>query len=277
MPDLKEISAMLIGSDAELRGRITRNTASSAVTLFAVYESNGTSHLKLAGSGTLVVMGHHYGILTAAHVWEDVLRPASQMGITLTDNINHRHLLDIQNIIPTTMKPSGSVWNEWGPDLAFLQIPAVNVGAIQTYLVFEDLNSPSPKPDVKQALEVWVAIGTPEETGTFTQQHASVEMRSHCLSAPPLYRTEPGSKDDYYDFEVETGVGGVPNSFGGFSGGGLWMVLVYPSSQMPGGVDWVRSLQGVIYWQSPVLDGRRTIRCHGPESLSSLFRIVAEK
>jgi len=272
-PTLEEIRTLLMNS-TELTSRITRNVGSSTVTLFAVHQANGTEELKLAVSGSLVAMGSHHGVLTAAHVWEQALRPASQMGITLTDNINHQHLISIQNITATVVKPHGSQWSEWGPDLAFLRLPDVHVRPIETYLVFESLYTPPPKPPVTQVLEVWVASGTPEETGTFTQQAASVEIMGHCLQEQPAYTRVSEKRTDYYDFEAEAGVGGVPQSFAGFSGAGLWRVFVYPSGEAAGGVDWVKGLEGVVFWQFPLLNGHRRIRSHGPESISSLVKTV---
>src|SRR5438477_2056323 len=98
-----EIASMLRGSE-ELRQKIVRNLGSSTVALFAVFNDKGKNRLELAGSGTLACIGNSHYILTAAHVWEEVLRSAVKLGITLTDNINHRTLIDVNTVVPTTRK-----------------------------------------------------------------------------------------------------------------------------------------------------------------------------
>jgi len=210
-----EIEAMLRGS-GDLRRRIVRNLGSSTVALFAVFDSHGSDLLKLAGTGTLAVVGDSYGILTAAHVWEGVLKSAVKLGITLTDNINHKCLLDVSTVVPTIMRDSASEWNERGPDIAFLRIPSEFVGGITAFQVFEDLKKP-PKPLGVESVECWVAMGTPEELGTFTQTHAAVQISGDFVDPQSQRRGE----HDYYDFEVNTERVGMPKSFGGFSGGGL--------------------------------------------------------
>ena len=263
LPNLSDIEDMLRGS-GDLRQRIVRNLGSSTVALFAVSHSHGSDLLKLAGTGTLAVVGDSYGILTAAHVWEGVLKSAVKLGITLTDNINHKRLMDVSTVAPTIIRDTASGWNEWGPDIAFLRIPSEFVGGIKAFQVFEDLKAP-PKPLGVESLECWVAMGTPEELGTFTRTHAEVQISGDFV----VPRSQNHGEHDYYDFQVDTRRAGMPKSFGGFSGGGLWRVLVY-YSPLTGKVDWAQRLKGVIFWQSPSVEGRRMIRCHGPTSILSL-------
>lgn len=262
MSKLSEIEAMLRGS-GDLRQRIVRNLGSSTVALFAVFDSHGADVLKLAGTGTLALVGDSHGILTAAHVWEDVIKSAAKLGITLTDNINHKCLIDVSTVVATVVRDSASDWNEWGPDIAFLRIPSEFVGGVKAFQVFEDLKAP-PKPLGVEFLECWVAMGTPEELGTFTQTHAAVQISGDFVDPRSHIRGE----HDYYDFEVDTQREGMPKSFEGFSGGGLWRVLVY-HSPVTGKIDWAQRLKGVIFWQSPPVEGRRMIRCHGSKSILS--------
>lgn len=267
MSKLAEIEAMLRGS-GDLRQRIVRSLGSSTVALFAVSRSGGSDLLKLAGTGTLAVVGNSYGILTAAHVWEDVLKSAVKLGITLTDKINHKCLMDVAAVVPTIMKDKAAGWNEWGPDIAFLRIPSEFVGGIKAFQVFENLSA-LPKPLGVDCLDGWVAMGTPEELGNFTQTHAEVQISGDFVDP----RSQSRGAHDYYDFEVDTQRAGMPKSFGGFSGGGLWRVLVY-FSPLTGKVDWAQRLKGVIFWQFPIVEGRRMIRCHGSKSILAIAENV---
>jgi hypothetical protein len=255
----------MLRGPGDLRQRIVRNLGSSTVALFAVFNSGGVDLLKLAGTGTLVVVGDFYGILTAAHVWKDVLKSAAKMGITLTDNISHKRLIDIETIVPTILKAYGSKWDEWGPDLALLRIPSEFVGGINPFQVFEELKAPG-KPLNVDCLECWVAMGTPEELGSFTQYHAEVQISGDFVE--PQYHSN--GEHDYYDFQVDTTRPGMPKDFGGFSGGGLWRVLVY-SSPVTGNIDWAQRLKGVVFWQFPIVNGDRVIRCHGPNSILAML------
>jgi hypothetical protein len=97
--NLSEIAAILRGP-GDLRQRIVRYLGRSTVALFGVFDSNGADFLKPAGTGSLVIVGNSHGILTAAHLWDEVLKSAVKIGITLTDNINHKFLIDVQAIVP---------------------------------------------------------------------------------------------------------------------------------------------------------------------------------
>ena len=116
MSKLVDIEAMLRGS-GDLRQRIVRNLGNSTVALFAVFDSHGTDLLKLAGTDSLAVVGDSHGILTAAHVWVDVLKPGVKLGITLTNNINHKCVIDVSTVVATVVRDSASGWNQWGPDM----------------------------------------------------------------------------------------------------------------------------------------------------------------
>src|SRR5690349_4575730 len=122
---------MLRNSD-DLRSRIVRNLGSCTVALFGVSVSAEGEQLLLAGTGTLIERnGLHY-ILTAAHVWEEVLESSSKVGITLAEGIDHRHLFDTRAVLPEkTLKEK--MWGEWGPDITLLRIPIEHVGGIKAF------------------------------------------------------------------------------------------------------------------------------------------------
>jgi len=218
----------------------------------------------LAGTGTLVYVGDSYYILTAAHVWEEVLKSAVKLGITLTENRDHQNLTEVYAFVPAIFKPEDSRWNEWGPDLAMLRIPPMRVGGIMASQVFEYLNAP-PKHLNVDCLECWVAMGTPKELGIFTQNHAEVQISGRFVDVKYHHRGEY----DYYDFQMDTTSPDMPKSFGGFSGGGLWRVMVYCSRET-GEIDWARRLKGVTFYEFPIENGYRVLRSHGPESITTV-------
>lgn len=104
----------MLRKSADLRQEIVRSLGSSTTPLFAVFRRSKDAELKLAGSGSFVFVGGSHYILTAAHVWEKVLKFAVKIGIVLPDNIKHSYLIDVDAITTTTLKPKSSVWTEWG-------------------------------------------------------------------------------------------------------------------------------------------------------------------
>jgi hypothetical protein len=254
----------MLRKSGDLRQEIVRSLCSSTTPLFAVFGTSNDAELKLAGSGSFVLVGGTHYILTAAHVWEKVLKFAVKVGIVLTDNIAHSCLIDVAVIVPTILAPKNSHWTEWGCDLALLRIPPELVGGIKAFHFFEYLESP-PKPPAVKSCECWVVVGTPVELGTFTKNFAEVEVTGRFVDPKPLRR----GKHDYFDLNLDSASPGLPKSWGGLSGGGLWRVLVYCSPET-GKIDWVQRLTGVPFWEFPLKRRYRVIRAHGPKSLKLL-------
>jgi|ERR1051326_1116288 hypothetical protein len=262
MSNLKEIESQLLGT-GDLRQNIVRNLGSSSVAMLALYD-NG---VKFVGSGSLVFVGGSHYILTAAHVWV-ALQSASTLGITVTDNINHKFPIPIPAIVTTTFQPDKLEWNEWGPDLALLRIPPEQVGGIKAFQVFEHIMAP-PKPLGVEALEAWVVVGAPGELGKFTPTHADLQISGRFVSPKAVTR----APYDYFDFELDSSGSDMPKTWGGMSGGGLWRVLVYHSSET-GKIDWATRLWGVVFWQFPLKEGYRIIRSHGHQSITVISKSV---
>jgi hypothetical protein len=263
MQQLAELEAA-IRADTDLRERIVRSIGSSSVALLALVDDRGSHRLELAGSGTLVVVNGVYYILTAAHVWEEVLKSALRLGITMTDNIDHKSWIDIDAVIPIVCKEDGSKWTEWGPDLALLRVPPEYVGGIEAFHVFEDVATPG-KPMNAACLESWVLTGAPKELGTFSALRAELQISGTFVS--PRYHRR--GEHDYFDVLMDTKAPDTPKSFGGLSGGGLWRIMAY-ISPTTGKIDWSQRLKGVAFYEFPQKDGARVLRCHGPSSLSAV-------
>jgi hypothetical protein len=174
---LDDIEAILKSpdpADEAKRLPIVRAIGMYSVALFAVKGAGESEVLTLAGSGTLVqISGVHY-ILTARHVWEEVLKTADKLGVTLRENVDHSHLIDVSAIVPIGPE-SIHPWTENGPDIVLLRIPEDYVGAIKAFKVFYNLSIGEPSAPQTSHLETWFVIGVPGCTGTFTPKHASIE------------------------------------------------------------------------------------------------------
>ena len=231
--------------------------------MLALYD-NG---VKFVGSGSLVFVGDSHYILTAAHVW-DALQSAPVLGITVTDNINHKFQIPVPAIVSTTLQPDKLDWSEWGPDLSLLRIPPEQVGGVKAFQVFEHIMAP-PKPLNVESLEVWVVVGAPGELGKFTPTHADLQISGRFVGPDPVAH----GQYDYFDFEMDSSAPDMPKSWGGMSGGGLWRVLVYHSPET-GKIDWAQRLWGVVFWQFPLKGGYRIVRSHGHQSITAIAKSV---
>jgi hypothetical protein len=260
--NLNEIADRLKSSE-ELQLQIIRDIGNATVALFAVFKDGNGSRLELAGTGSLVSVGASHYILTAAHVWHEALKSATKVGISITDDIDHHFLMDIKAIVPSG-PAKGNDWDEWGPDLIFLRIPTEHLGTIKAYKSFYD-----PKVDGNRAvrtdcLEVDVLMGVPQALGKFRRAHADVLIAGYFTQGEVRYHARDGF--DYFDCVIHSASPEMPKNFGGVSGGGFWTVRLY-SSLTSGKIEWIRTLEGVAFYQLPNDKGRPCIRCHGPESV----------
>jgi hypothetical protein len=238
--------------------RIARDSSIHTVILFALFTPPAGDVLKLAGTGTLIAYKDAHYILTASHVWHHVLKRADKLGITLRENDDHTCLLETRTIVASG-PPMPAPWNEWGPDIIFLRIPAARVGEIKAFRVFYSL-----PPEEKSAFRgehtaARLLVGTPEALGRYTQNHASVQMM-HFWVAPPTCHARNGF--DYLDVAARLPPPSDVESFGGISGGGLWQVKIYsdPATEK---IDSEAILEGVAFWAQDVSVGSGVVRCHG--------------
>ncbi len=95
---LDELDASTPEATAEWN-RIARDNWIYTVTLFALSHTPEGDLLSLAGTGTLVAYGDAHYILTAAHVWHEVLKKADKVGITLREVHDHTCLMETQTLV----------------------------------------------------------------------------------------------------------------------------------------------------------------------------------
>ena len=156
-----EIAGVLRDDTSGLREKVVRNLGDFTVALLAIY--NGSSErLALAGTGTLVVVDKVHFILTARHVWDEVLSKADQIGLTLKPEIDHKYGVARKESAVFGL-PKPAEWNEWGPDLILLRIPAESVGTIGAYKSYWNMQG---RIVINaELLEVMVLMGTPAALG----------------------------------------------------------------------------------------------------------------
>lgn len=248
--------------------------------------AQGRRAYAIAG-GTFITYRGAFYILTAAHVWRDMIRAKYKVLIykaagrvfALGGDGPHPQAKALWPA-PPCFGPPGSDSAEWGPDLALLPLPDVvasdltSSGNLVAYnLERQDRAAPTRTSD-------FVVPGVPEEAA---DPHVAYGM----LIRGPLTRRPDSSGFDYYDLAFDKakaavlGLSGEPASedqrerirrlqrWRGMSGGGLWHVHLAPQSRLRTGDV---SLFGVAWRDVPIADTTRLdIRCHGPKSLNRLF------
>ncbi len=222
------------------------------------------------GSGTLIQIGPTTGILTAAHVWHKA-KTYKQINIALTDLAATGF-----SILPSNFTPR-QVWggkkNQWGPDLAFLELSPKDystLSASKSFLNFTKQKAELADNSPETAKRLWVIMGLVAEFSTVDPKpkEGKVSSRPVCRGMfSTIHNTHERNGHDYFDAGVNQGLEGVPTTFGGVSGGGLWQVDL--SKNKDGEFYWNEKphLRGVAFWETEPVNGRRFVRHHGPKSI----------
>jgi hypothetical protein len=266
MCDVSKVVAALTGTDEELRRRIVLDIGRFTVPLFAF----GDSAIDLAGTGTLLDWQGSKYILTAAHVWKEKLSSALKVGVGIASDLTNKFSIETRTLVPFFPRHP-TPWDERGPDIAFLRIPSEFVGSIEARRSFySPIVDETVAPNIDR-IEVCVLMGTPYALGTFTPMHADVQVNGRFIADKIPYNQQ--GEQDYYDIEIDTSPPGTPKTWGGTSGGGLWVVQAYCQCST-GKIKWARGLHGLAFWETQVGNDRVVLRCHGPISIRSAVSML---
>jgi hypothetical protein len=242
----------------------------------------------IGGSGTLVTIDGAHGILTAAHVIKSLQR-LRRVGLVLPIR-THLHrvefemdkcpcvLCDLDERVPSDGPD--------GPDLGIIFPPPDVVSTLRARMSFYNLSSrqaqmlAKPEPFEHGA---WIISGFSQEWTTDRSPepgYAKIKVFKAGYLEAKVTRECVADEYDYLFFEALCGTDcGGPDSYQGFSGGGIWQLVIKPTED--GGdvrVD-SNSLSGVAFYQSekrPNERGQltREIKCHGR---TSVYRALIER
>jgi hypothetical protein len=266
---LEEMEAKLDAKDEEaskLWMSMARDALVYSTPLFSLRKTDQGELLDFAGSGTFVREGERYFILTARHVWENMLKDGDALGVALREVHDHRHFIETKAITPYGPKAPNE-WNDLGPDIAALEIPLSAVGTIKAMRGFYEMDGGLKAMVNSSRNEAYLLMGTPGVLGAYTPQHASVQIYGMWDGTISPF-TE--GEWDYFDFKGALPEGTAGNTFGGVSGGGLWRVQIYPHPDR----DEIAStvvLEGVAFYQLGTTSGKGIIRCHGVSSVRKVL------
>jgi hypothetical protein len=229
---------------------------------------------RLAGSGTLVEIEGTHAILTADHVFDDLPRRSGNVGLVLATRFQpqlHRFTINMEHV--EKLRVARGTFESDGPDLALLILDSSQVGSIKAMKSFYNLSkrrdqilSNPPAIDVG----VWLLSGMAEEWTTNTALEKGYERIKVFRGMHGKGLVEVEYMRNGYDFlefkaKYNEDYKG-PQTYGGYSGGGLWHLLIVKRED--GGAEVTdRILSGVAFWESPIEDRIRKIKCNGRQSI----------
>ena len=142
------------------------------------------------GSCTFVEFEGRHFIFTAAHVWDD-LKDYGHIGITARAIASPSVKICTRDLRPIVVgKRKNDEWNEWGPDLAFLELSDSDAGNLKTCKSFWNLGNSRelksmPLQEIRNA--AWVMVGVPDERIQQIGQNLVLEVRGSICPAERLH------------------------------------------------------------------------------------------
>lgn len=219
------------------------------------------------GTVTFVTVGSNQYLLTARHVWQSLA--GNRLALAL-DSDRPLTVLPKEVLNPKTFELDATIHEEWGPDLALIQVPAEFARQIGQYKAFYNLDKRWPL--IKQhppayASGAWAVLGAIAEQSQFANTEAQLKIS---LLVSVVRNVHERRGFDYVDLSYfHEGRPDLPKSYGGLSGSGLWCLPIAKSSS--GTIEWSRDviLEGVAFYQKVSGTDEGVIRCHGRGSLYS--------
>lgn len=250
-----------------------RELSDYAVSFVKLQETSAQIDAQLAGSGTLVEIGGTHAILTADHVLEH-LPSNGEVGLILPTRFQpqlHRFTLNMEFV--EKFRIAKGTHESDGPDLALLILHPSQVGAVKAIKSFYNLSKRrdqilSNPPEIN--VGVWVLSGMAHEWTVDTTPERGYERVKVFRGIHGAGLVEVEYMRNGYDFlefkaKYNESYKG-PKSYGGYSGGGLWHLLIAKHEDR--GLEVAdRILSGVAFYQSPIEGQIRTIKCHGRQSI----------
>jgi hypothetical protein len=226
----------------------------------------------IAGSGTLVTAGGRYAILTADHVL-DALPNSGDIGLILPSRFGpqlHRATLDMG--VGRKLTVGRASYDQDGPDLGLILLAPADISKLPSSKTFYNLDKrreqmlASPR---SIDMGGWFLCGmVGEQTSDLTPERGFARVKGFrgFTGAGVVVAERRRADFDYLEFQAKYNAAYEgPDSFGGFSGGGLWQVVF---EERDGCINIVDALlAGVTFFQSEIIGDIRTIFCHGRGSV----------
>lgn len=241
----------------------------------------GREHVHPAGSGALVSVGSIHGILTAAHVLEEL--PDGGEVVTWEPKIQTQ-TIEMSLTERLTIHGSGEVAD--GPDIGFLRLASTQVARLNaTTNIFFNLSrrqdsileNRHPSSEYFEGISGIIAEWTINRTGAEAGFQHLIGFRG-LFGVGCVAGVHDHDGYDLVSFETDRNENThAPIDYRGWSGGALWRVYITQGTDgQPTAIE--RRIFGVAFHQSELVEGKRTITCHGPKSVyQNLLGEIARK
>ena len=241
---------------------------------FATAFVSGLQHV---GSGTFATIQGRHGILTARHVWDAIRHLSVRRPFVCVIAAEGPHTFELEVEKLTPLLELKAVAEDLGPDIQFLEVPAVHVGTIKARKSFVNLTSRS---EERRQLALsdhgfLVVAGFP---GEFVPQ-PEVDSRGSPLVAlrggfvTGLKQRWDDGECDLFETRADRHAPGVPRSYGGVSGAGVWRVEMKKKPGVPIAEARIGrcTFMGVSFYQLIVDDDWLVLRHNGPKTIYNML------
>ena len=240
----------------------------------------GKSAVHPMGSGTWVNFGGIEGVLTAAHVLEELLAQEKIGIMCYGTRSTETQSFEIDLTEAEAIRFGEAPWTRSGPDLGFLRIPSQRLGTIKAIGSFVNAEKHyadmlSGEPASKDRIEI-VSGGVAEWV---TEAERTTKLLKTSLpglaNVGRIVSVADVGQFDVLRFEPTPVELKLPESFKGMSGGGLWRIFI--KKEEDGSFSFVsRRLVGVAFYEA-VHDEKLEIFCHGPKSIYNQLATAIKK
>jgi hypothetical protein len=234
------------------------------------------------GSGTLVRFGNIAGVLTCAHVLEEVLKKPEIGILCFPTRATEAQKLKVERDKTQHILIGSEPWSECGPDLAFLRLPDAVMPDVERLASVLDgmrhrASALQGEPDPEHRVELVCGVVDERTKPPVIKGEVSVTPFEGLMNVGRVVEKSEAHGMDLYRFLPVPGECTIlPESYEGSSGGGLWRI--YTKSEDNGTYSLVQSrLAGVAFWEKPV-EKELHIICHGQHSIYNvLYNQIKQK
>jgi hypothetical protein len=225
------------------------------------------------GSGTLLSFGRVEGILTAAHVLDEIVKVDEIGLLAFPVRADQAQRLRLQTQYTERVRIAGEAFSEYGPNLAFLRLPDKTIGDLKANSSFVNFqkqlaiacSGPPAETDTLDAVVGVVAEWSDEKP--FASGSLDITNIRGLLNVGSAIEIARHDGFDRLEFTPLPANGfKLPSSYGGTSGGGVWRAFTQSRGDDKKYLKELR-LIGVAFFEGPRRDGSQTILCHGPKSI----------